>query len=249
MPYKTKGNCVFKKDTGAKVGCTKGSVKKYLAALHANANESINEMEDDQIKGGLADKQTPDSVAKKFNISIQKINKQLNMGKKVEQEHTRNPAIAKEIALDHLVEIPDYYTRLDKMEKEALNHWKSKEVNESTKQLIKRLIRENIGLFNTNTPAPTSTFNILDGTDKVGTIVVGQLNKNFGKDTLEILTIYFNKDVNHLEIAKKTIIQLFETYPDINRLVMQPKPESRDFWFKLDGQRINDKFMIIFRAH
>ena len=36
MPYKIKGNCIYKKDTGKKVGCTKGSVKKYLAALHAN---------------------------------------------------------------------------------------------------------------------------------------------------------------------------------------------------------------------
>ena len=42
MPYKVKGKCVYKKDTGKKVGCTKGSVKKYLAALHANANESLD---------------------------------------------------------------------------------------------------------------------------------------------------------------------------------------------------------------
>ena len=40
MPYVVRGRCVYKKDTGKKVGCTKGSVKKYLAALHANANES-----------------------------------------------------------------------------------------------------------------------------------------------------------------------------------------------------------------
>ena len=40
MPYKTrkvkgKGTCVYKKKGGKKVGCTKGSIKKYLAALHA----------------------------------------------------------------------------------------------------------------------------------------------------------------------------------------------------------------------
>ena len=39
MPYKTRGNCVYKKDTGKKVGCTTGSLKKYLAALHINAHE------------------------------------------------------------------------------------------------------------------------------------------------------------------------------------------------------------------
>jgi hypothetical protein len=42
MPYKVKGQCVYKKDTGKKVGCTKGSVKKYLAALHANVDESTS---------------------------------------------------------------------------------------------------------------------------------------------------------------------------------------------------------------
>jgi len=45
--------------------------------------------------------------------------KQLEMGIKVEMEHTTNPIISRKIALDHLEEIPDYYTRLDKMEKEA----------------------------------------------------------------------------------------------------------------------------------
>lgn len=43
MPYATKGQCVYKKDTGKKVGCTKGPVQKYLAALHANVDESLNE--------------------------------------------------------------------------------------------------------------------------------------------------------------------------------------------------------------
>lgn len=45
---------------------------------------------------------------------------QLKMGIEVEKEHIRScPRIAKKIALDHLAEIPDYYTRLDKMEREA----------------------------------------------------------------------------------------------------------------------------------
>lgn len=46
MPYEVKGKCVYKKDGGAKVGCTKGSVDKYLAALHANADESVELTED-----------------------------------------------------------------------------------------------------------------------------------------------------------------------------------------------------------
>lgn len=42
--------------------------------------------------------------------------RELKMGRKVEMEHTTDPKVSEEIASDHLEEIPDYYTRLDKME-------------------------------------------------------------------------------------------------------------------------------------
>jgi hypothetical protein len=309
MPYKVKGKCIFKKDGGVKVGCTKGDVNKYLAALHANANESVNEgvseehylslpkaictiepmgenglegyvkgveyryeflktklgkdyyrvyhdnsyyetcgpnkfkkffkklepnnfnenkkpkiftytayripnQEDlneinstklsakeilngftytivgrgvlsdkskiditesikmlinidpnneeykkaltmanelnprfkaiTEMKGGKADNLTVNDIADKFDVPVSQINKQLNMGKKVEKEHTDSTTIAKEIAMDHLSEFPDYYSRLAKLEKEASEHLKYIQMNESTKNLIKRLIRENL---------------------------------------------------------------------------------------------------------
>jgi len=43
MPYLAVGKCVYKKNPdgskGKKVGCTKGSVKDYLAALHRHADK------------------------------------------------------------------------------------------------------------------------------------------------------------------------------------------------------------------
>lgn len=45
--------------------------------------------------------------------------KELAMGMEVEKEHGNLPETRKRIALAHLKEIPDYYTRLKKMEKEA----------------------------------------------------------------------------------------------------------------------------------
>ena len=57
--------------------------------------------------------------AKKKKITEKDVDKkELKLGTKVEMEHTKNKAIAKRIALDHLAELPDYYTRLMKMEKE-----------------------------------------------------------------------------------------------------------------------------------
>jgi len=52
--------------------------------------------------------------------------KEVEMGKNVEKEHTNNPVIALRITLDHLTEIPDYYTRLAQMEIEGKKAMKEK---------------------------------------------------------------------------------------------------------------------------
>jgi len=73
----------------------------------------------DQIKGGKADKMSPEDIARKHSVFVGTIEKELKVGIGVEMEHTTDKDKAREIALDHLVELPDYYTRLDKMEKEG----------------------------------------------------------------------------------------------------------------------------------
>lgn len=54
MPYTYKkiGNkyCVYNKNTGKKIGCTTGSIKKYLAALYANAPDAKKEELKNKIK-------------------------------------------------------------------------------------------------------------------------------------------------------------------------------------------------------
>jgi hypothetical protein len=61
---------------------------------------------------------------------------QLRMGMDVELEHGKrdpatnvtedNPLMTGKIALAHLKEFPDYYTRLLKLEKEAKRYWKNR---------------------------------------------------------------------------------------------------------------------------
>ena len=58
--------------------------------------------EDGQLKGGVGDATAPSTV----NPA------QLAIGVQVEMEHTNNEKIATEIALDHLTEDPEYYTKL-----------------------------------------------------------------------------------------------------------------------------------------
>lgn len=62
---------------------------------------------------------TVGEIAEKFGYPMSSIMDQLRKGINVEYEHTKNARIAREIALDHLWEMPDYYDRLEAMEKEA----------------------------------------------------------------------------------------------------------------------------------
>jgi len=96
------------------------------------------------IEGGKADNKTIGDIADKFNLPTTKIQQQIKKGEKVEIEHTDDLEKAKEISMDHLSEFPDYYDRLDKMEKEASKAWEKSKVTENTKTLIKRLIRKNL---------------------------------------------------------------------------------------------------------
>jgi hypothetical protein len=59
---------------------------------------------------------TVTQLASKHHVTRQQIESQLSKGIKVEMEHTTKYGVAKEIALDHLSEDPNYYTKLSKVE-------------------------------------------------------------------------------------------------------------------------------------
>jgi hypothetical protein len=74
---------------------------------------------EEKIPGGLASKKD----IKKFPKEL------IEQGRKVEMEHTSDPAVAREIAADHLTEDRKYYDKLSEMEK-------SKNVREQRKRIF-----------------------------------------------------------------------------------------------------------------
>jgi hypothetical protein len=66
-----------------------------------------------KLVGGLSDKLTLKDIAQKHKVSIDHIKKQLIKGIKVEKDHTNDESKAREIAMDHLTELPDYYDKLE----------------------------------------------------------------------------------------------------------------------------------------
>lgn len=79
----------------------------------------------EQALSGLAQGKTLEDLAKKHNVDIEALKKQLDDGIDVEtNEHVESEAqkpkidreTATKIAMDHLFEDPEYYTKLAKIE-------------------------------------------------------------------------------------------------------------------------------------
>jgi hypothetical protein len=95
----------------------KDSLVKLLRDNPTPSNEELKQFDPSFLASMLG------SLLKKFkhvNDDDSSFDKeQLEKGIKIEHEHTNDSYLAKIIAKAHLAEIPDYYDRLEKMEKEA----------------------------------------------------------------------------------------------------------------------------------
>lgn len=88
----------------------------FVAGYDNRGNKVKNKVKEQDHR--LLDKPTPSirELADKHGVDTKDIMAELVKGIKVELEHTSDPKIAREIALDHINELPDYYTRLAKVE-------------------------------------------------------------------------------------------------------------------------------------
>ena len=93
--------------------------KEEIKQIEKNPSKEKEYAQANALDGGNADNLTIEDLAEMHGVDLDKMKIQLKMGIKVEYEHTRDKSISTEIAMDHLYEIPDYYTRLSKMEGEA----------------------------------------------------------------------------------------------------------------------------------
>ena len=65
---------------------------------------------------GLSDGMNIEDIVDLHDSSYNYIVSQLIKGIEIEKEHSSDENIAKKIAMDHLVEDPDYYKKLEKIE-------------------------------------------------------------------------------------------------------------------------------------
>ena len=86
----------------------------------------------EKIPGGLGAKLTGSmedqhqQIADEHGVSVEEIEAELEKGIEVEMEHTTDEDMAHEIAMDHLLEDPKYYTNLSKIEEKKKKKKKKK---------------------------------------------------------------------------------------------------------------------------
>jgi hypothetical protein len=74
----------------------------------------------DKIPGGLAKGMSLSDIAKHHKVPLKSLKAKLEQGIKTELEHTTDASIAREIAMDHLFEDPNYYVKLKKIEEKVV---------------------------------------------------------------------------------------------------------------------------------
>jgi hypothetical protein len=121
--YKRSINCDNPSGFSQKAHCA--ARKKRQRGEETKSKSPFNEMHE------IKSHKTVEQIAKKHRLEVSFVKKQLEMGIPIEHEHTKDKDLATDIALQHLDEIPDYYTRLKKMEADAKKHHKKfKDVKE-----------------------------------------------------------------------------------------------------------------------
>jgi hypothetical protein len=123
--YKRSINCDSPKGFSQRAHCA--ARNKRAKGEPTKSKSPFNEMHE------VKSHKSVEQIAKKHRLEVSFIKNQLKMGIPIEHEHTKDKDLATDIALQHLDEIPDYYTRLKKMEADAKKHHKKfKDVKEET---------------------------------------------------------------------------------------------------------------------
>jgi hypothetical protein len=122
---------------------------KMNASVMGDAMKYKQSFKEEELEGGLADKKTLKDIAKKHDKKgyyhvddmVSSLRVQLNKGIKKELEHTKNKTKAKEIAMDHLWEDPNYYDKLKKIESKEEKEKKYLDIEDMIPMLKKQLMK------------------------------------------------------------------------------------------------------------
>lgn len=233
MPYKAKGKCVYKADTGKKVGCTKGPVSKYLAALHANVPDAKHENLNKENNMNEANNTKPAINPETLKKIVQYLAK--------EAEHFQN-YVGVDASYDvEFGTIDDIIT--DSKNKKLQNFWRSlsdkqqmEVFNMIHQYLLNKEIKKDPEYFGDETVQPIN-YVLSAKTKAVGPApkgdVLSKLVKKLAKDAEDWM--------NYLDLDSPEQITFHEF---VDRVIEDPdtSPKIKNYWNSLRGKQQEDLF-------
>lgn len=120
-------------------------------------------------------------------------------------------------------------------------------IQESTKNNIKRLMRENTTLEVTDETPDISTYSIKYNGRYIGQVGLAPVKEM--KNTIEITNISINprEEFQSMKLILSVISSIWDEFKDVQRIILTPMPESRTFWHKMGAVRLNNDFLMINR--
>jgi hypothetical protein len=85
-------------------------------------------------------------IAKKHSVSVDYVVRQAEIGSTVEREHTTSHEEAYGIALQHIMEFPDYYEHLLSMEKKLKKQWRNGKMKKTYKEMKESLFEDHVAI-------------------------------------------------------------------------------------------------------
>ncbi len=84
--------------------------EEFKKSIQSNGEQNLKNNVFSEEKEKKTNTPTPKELSKKHNVDIKTIQKEINIGTKIEMEHTDSKETAEKIATDHVDEFVDYYT-------------------------------------------------------------------------------------------------------------------------------------------
>jgi hypothetical protein len=154
----------------------------YQNSLYEESDTPNLDNFEDQIDGGLAAEKKPHEFDKE----------QLKRGLKVEMEHTNDPLVALEIAMDHIMEDPTYYgSNQEVADDMAQNH--------AEKEATEKMNEDN--MLN-NDSLVTGIRNLIDSVDEslsyrdLASVIAEILKEDYGSHNFESFLMELQKHLN-----------------------------------------------------
>lgn len=185
---------------------------------------------------GIADGYSVEDIADKHGVPVQQIEDQLIVGVNIELEHTSDEDIAYKIAMDHLFEMPDYYTKLNDME---ISGMEKEALEEATAEYAKDLYYAVSDYF----PDISETGLSEEEIDKFPELAIKYIRKNF--TNAEIREIFDSEDNTYLdEISEEVFEAVIEMLEE--KQVKKEATSREDIQAHTANQVLDNKYVWFF---